>query len=216
MSQNNSVKENPHLFRKNNISPDIISRDTSTISGSNNVLHRGVVMNGRALGPGAGNTHFFDGKLASPDSSFMSLIEESTAKDIIENIDRASKITKNVKTRAFAELDTFIHQQKKYPVPHGSTRCLRAIANIHDVHGRTKTPGNQNYSPTDDLHACDLLYLLYEKIIEEKNEEYLKLILSQLDEMTTGLCAQGRANRLFQTYAMLRDDLTPTSKPLGN
>jgi len=180
------------------------------VSGNSPEVNSNVVRTNisSVLGVAAINTHFFDGKLALNDSSFMSLIEEHAAKDIKENITRAGQMEKLTKTEAFQELDKFIHSQKKYSVTPNSTKCLRVIISIHDISGRTN---NQNYSPSDKLHACDLLYLLYEKIVIDNNPEYLSLLLTQLDEMATGLCVQGKNNRLFQTYVMLRTDLSPTS-----
>lgn len=207
IENSNSVKEPPKPRKNYNPANDVIS-----IPGPGNVIHKGIVVQGRALGPGAENTHFFDGKLV--DSSFMSLIEEKAAEDIKENIVRAGNIEHDVKKKAFERLDQFIHTQKEFRVSPNATKCLRTIINIHDVRGRSSSGGNQNYSPSDNLHACDLLYLLYEKIVEENNKEYLNLLLTQLDEMATGMCPAGRSNRLFQTYVMLRDDLTPTSKPM--
>lgn len=205
IENSNSVKDSPSPQEKNS---------TISISGPKNTTHKGVVLYGRALGPGAENTHFFDGKLLN--NSFMSLIKEETAEDIQKNINRAGGISDDIKRETFKGLDEFIHSQKNFPVAPKATRCLRTIISCHDTYGRSTSGGNQNYSPPDKLHACDLLYLLYEKIVEEDNKEYLNLTLSQLEDMETGLCPMGRCNRLFQTYVMLRDDLTTTSKPVEN
>jgi len=50
--------------------------------------------------------------------------------------------------------------------------------------------------------------------MSEEEPEYMRLMLEQLDEMMTGSCSIGRTTRLFQALVMLRDDLTPTSKPV--
>jgi hypothetical protein len=156
------------------------------------------------------NTHFFDGKLGEK-GSFISSIRSSAALDIKKNIERAGMVSKQTKSDCFLKLYEFVHKQTTYPVTSNATKCLKIIISIHNNCGRTTTPNNQNYSPSDNLHACDLLYLIYEKIVEDNNSEYLSLLLSQLDEMASGLCVQGKNNRLFQTLVMLRTDLTPTS-----
>jgi hypothetical protein len=163
------------------------------------------------LGAAALNTHFFDGHLGEK-GSFISSLEESTSRDIKENIERAGSVDKETKSECFLKLYKHIRTQTKFPVTVNADRCLKIIISIHEAYGRTKLPNNQNYSSSDDLHACDLLYLLYEKIVEENDPEYLSLMLSQLDEMASGLCVQGKNNRLFQTLIMLRTDLTSTSK----
>lgn len=160
------------------------------------------------LGPGATNTHFFDGKLTN---SFYSMLSECTRTKIQEELDRSSKIDKEEKSKAFRKLEEFVKTLPSNQVTPNAKRCLRVIVQTHDIHGHSAVPGNQNYSHSDKLFACDLLYLLCEKIIEENSSEHLNLTLSQLDEMASGLCSQGRCNRLFQIYVMLRDDLTPTS-----
>jgi hypothetical protein len=170
-----------------------------------------TVLSKPVLGAAALNTHFFDGQLGEK-GSFISSLEEATSRDIKENMERAGAIDKQTKSECFIKLYEYIRTQNKFPVTGNADRCLKIIISIHDSYGRTKLSNNQNYSPSDDLHACDLLYLLYEKIVEEKDPEYLSLMLSQLDEMASGLCVQGKNNRLFQTLIMLRTDLTHTSK----
>ena len=88
--------------------------------------------------------------------------------------------------------------------------CLKAIMDSHEANGRNPG-GNPNFDPANNLFACDLLYLLCEKILYDGCEEHIKLLLTQLDEMATGLCPQGRTTRLFQILIMLKKDLTPTS-----
>ena len=193
-----------------NIPASTVHQQKSAV-GSSAIQHREVI-SGSVLGATAINTHFFDGKLASPNSSFLSLIEGDAARDIKENIDRVSQVDRIVKSEAFRKLDEFIHSQTKYSITPNATRCLRTIISTHRIHGRV--PGNPNHSPSDNLHSCDLLYLLYEEIVEKNSSEHLNLLLTQLDDMATGMCQNGRTNRLFQTIVMLRNDLSVTSKPV--
>lgn len=167
-----------------------------------------LLTSGQAVGVSGLNTHYFDGKF----TSFLSLIEPKTSEKISLEIIRASKVEKEEKHKLFLDLENKILSLPSEVVTNHAKHCLRTIINTHEMLGRGNIPSNPNYSESDKLFACDLLFLLSEKIVLEGNEEYLNLLVSQLDEMITGLCPQGRVNRLFQTYVMLRDDLTETSK----
>jgi hypothetical protein len=165
-----------------------------------------------ALGKGAVNTHFFDRKLPSFTSTIM---VESVAREIEDNISRAALVSKEDKIQCFSRLEEEVRiysLAKKGNIPPHSLKYLRVIISTHAKFGRVMSHGN--YDPINKLHACDLLYLLYEKIMNEEGTEYMRLTLEQLDEMSTGNCSQGRTARLFQALVMLRDDLTPTSKPI--
>lgn len=166
-----------------------------------------------ALGQSAVNTHFFDGKLPS----FTSTIDNNVAREIESDISRAALVSKGDKTECFYQLEEKVRNYsllKNGNIPPHSLKYLRVIISTHEKHGRVASPGNGNYDSANRLHACDLLYLLYEKIMSEEEPEYLNLTLEQLDEMATGPCPMGRTTRLFQTLIMLRTDLTPTSKPV--
>jgi len=170
--------------------------------------------NQRVLGSHSVNTHFFDGKLPSFTSS---LIDDKVAREIESDISRAALISKEDKIQYFHKLEEKVRSYtltKKGNIPPHSTRHLRLIISTHERCGKLATSSNGNYDPANKLHACDLLYLLYEKIMSEEEPEYMRLMLEQLDEMVTGSCAIGRCCRLFQALVMLRDDLTPTSKPV--
>jgi len=203
--------ENINSANGNLISSIVITEDELPIG--DEIFQRTIIIPEKevVLGVEALNTHFFDGKLQT---SFMDSIEMDAAQSIKEDIIRASNITKEEKSKAFLELEELIQNQTKFPVTSSAFACLRILISTHNSHGRLESPSNQNYSSTDKLHACDLLYLLYEKIVIENNFEYLNLLLSQLNEMYMGLCNQGRVIRLFQTFALLRNDLTLTSGPM--
>jgi len=161
----------------------------------------------RALGRSAINTHFFDGKLPA----FTSTISDgSVARKIENDILRASLVSKEDKIQCFSQLEEKVknYALAKGSIPPHSLRYLRAIISTHSSSGKAN---NGNYDSTNNLHACDLLYLLYEKIMNEEESECMRLMLEQLDEMSTGDCSQGRCCRLFQALVMLRTDLTPTS-----
>lgn len=142
-------------------------------------------MNIPVLGKEALNTHFFDGKL-----------EEAIQEHLFKDIERVKHYTKE-KKNGFAYL-----QQKKGYTPAG-LRCLNAIIHTYEQCGR----GGENYDNINYLYACDLLYLVYEKIIKEESineNEYFNMLVVQLDEMTSGMCAQGRTIRLLQVLLMMK------------
>jgi len=155
---------------------------------------------GRVLGAGALNTHFFDGKMGA----MLKVIQPEIA--------RAHNIPQKEKLQAFDKLLAVLR-------PHAlmtpaALRCFDAVYRDTVSHPGQTHAANQNYDPVNKLHAEDLLYLLYEKVVEESSEEHAALLAVQLEEMATGLCPQGRTTRFLQVLIMLRDDLTPTSKPL--
>ena len=175
-----------------------------------NSPHQGVEC---ALGKHAINTHFFDGQLPSFTSSIN---DKHVAQEINDDILRAAQMSKEDKTECFQRLEEKIRNYSllNERIPPHSTKYLRLIISTHEKYGRIASPSNGNYDPANRLHACDLLYLLYEKIMSEEDSEYLKLTLEQLNEMSTGPCPMGKTTRLFQALIMLRTDLTPTSKPI--
>nr|QBK86274.1 MAG: uncharacterized protein LCMAC102_00690 [Marseillevirus LCMAC102] len=152
------------------------------------------------LGLGALNTHFFDGRM----SDMIVYLQE--------DITRAAQISKDEKTKAFGDLAQCIKNCDSPFKSQNSLVCFDTIVCSHSFYGRLTAPINRNYDSANNLHACDLLYLLYEKICIDDDTEYLTLLLTQLDEMVTGLCPQGRTTRLFQTLVMLKDNLP--SKPV--
>lgn len=162
------------------------------------VLHisntkKNVHIKSQVLGVAALNTHFFDGKIGDSISHIRT------------EIDRVREIPVSSKITAFGVLLEKIHTMRNIKLTPGALRCFNAIAS--DFNG--------NYDPANYLHADDLLYLLYEKIVCEDSYEHASLLAEQLDEMVSGMCPQGRTTRLLQILIMLKDDLTPTSKPRG-
>ena len=165
----------------------------------------------RVLGKHAINTHFFDGQLPLFTSSIN---DKHVAQGINNDILRAAQVSKEDKTECFQKLGEKVRDYsllKNGAIPAHSLKYLRLIISTHEKHGRIASPGNGNYDSANKLHACDLLYLLYEKIMNEEEPEHMRLMLEQLDEMSTGPCPAGRVTRLFQALIMLRTDLTPTS-----
>ncbi len=129
-------------------------------------------------------------------------------------IDRAHAVIKEKKLSAFKDLYTAI---KSHTLTTPNTLgCFKAIEQSTERFcGKTHSV-NQNYDTANLIHADDLLYLLYEKIVIEESVEHSSLLAIQLDEMISGLCPQGRTTRLLQVLVMLQDDLTPTSRTRVN
>jgi len=78
---------------------------------------------------------------------------------------------------------------------------LNVILNDYKNHGRNKN--SQNYDPSNNCYACELLMISLNIIFDENNSEeefreLLNLFLEQIDDMSTGLCPLGRIIRLVQ------------------
>ena len=142
------------------------------------------------LGPSSTNTHFFDGKL------------KELRGTISVDLDRAGSIGYDEKLRSFSTLFDCLRD-----LPGDGRSCFVAIVDSYESYGRSRSSVNQNYDSANDLYADDLLYLLYEKIVVLRSTEHSKLLITQLQEMSSGLCSQGRTTRLFQTLVMLKKKL---------
>ena len=125
------------------------------------------------------NTHFYDGKMAD----MIAYLQP--------DLDRAAAISKDEKIKAFQTIAGIVTEPPK------AVRCLKAIIREHTRVGR----GGKNFDKKNNLYACDLLFLIWEKI---EDTEHLELLKLQLVDMSTGLCPQGRTTRLFQTLIMLK------------
>ncbi len=214
MVVNRSIPINHQVAQKSNIqvltTPASVNNGSTTLPSQQNRTQRTEC----ALGSSAVNTHFFDGKLPSFASS---LNDVSVSQEIENDISRAALVSKESKTEYFHQLDEKVRNyalMKNGAIPTNSVKYLRLIISTHEKYGRITSPSNGNYDSANKLHACDLLYLLFEKIMSEEEPEHMRLMLEQLDEMSTGPCPAGKTTRLFQALVMLRTDLTPTSKPI--
>ena len=61
-------------------------------------------------------------------------------------------------------------------------------------------PQGPNYDPTNNLYAEDLVVMLAQKILHPcvDKTDFIDVLFLQFNEMTTGLCPQGRATRMYQ------------------
>ncbi len=128
------------------------------------------------------DTHFYDGRLNE--------LKQSILPDLL----RIGALSSEEKIKAFNVLRS-----------HLPATIHRNLNVIIDEFIRTGHAHNQNYDPTNDLYADDLLYLCCE-IAEEWDwdPQVLTMMGTQLLEMSGGFCAQGRTHRLFQVVWSLR------------
>lgn len=148
------------------------------------------------LGTKGINTHFYDGKLKNVMGPF------------IKDLERISKISCLQKTPMFIALLNKILSTKTTA---NTKIALNTLVKTHTQidHGDKCSIRNPNYDPKNNLHACDLLYLICEKIQNSDKEdslEYFNLLLTQLNDMMSGMCAQGRTTRLAQVLVMLEKE----------
>ena len=59
-----------------------------------------------------------------------------------------------------------------------------------------------NYDPTNKLSGDDLLYLVALRL-SRNYEDFLPMLIVQLEDLSTGSCPQGVSHRLFQ---ILKDE----------
>lgn len=135
------------------------------------------------LGAQGINTHHYDGILCN----LRHLIQS--------DLDRVANIEKST---AFEDLTKIVGSEN--PPPPAVT-WLNAIVQCYLTHGR----GGENYDSANNMYACDLLYIVYERIVrkDDMSPRYLEELILQLQDMQTGPCPQGRTTRLFQILVML-------------
>lgn len=138
------------------------------------------------------NAHFYDGHISYAIDFF---------KEELSIIQQKSKEEKNASLQILRELLV------KKGLTQKATMCLNSITSNINC--------KSNYDSKSKINAADLLYLIYEYIIKEidyenkitleeniNKSEYINLLIVQLDEMASGMCPQGRVNRLFQVLLL--------------
>lgn len=134
-------------------------------------------------------THTYDGKLKN-------------VKQVLQSdISRVSQISKREKLQAFVNLRLNLTLYKEFTPK--VKRCFDTIYNTFSQSGRVKT--SRNYDCTNDVYADDLLFLCYEKVFVEKDSDFARMLILQLEDMNTGLCPQGRTTRLLQILLIFKD-----------
>lgn len=118
------------------------------------------------------NTHYYDGKLENTIESYkdeMNLLIDCEEK-ILFSINYLSEVC----------------------IQKGCTQ--KSKLSLYKI----KNDRKGNIDNVNNLNAEILMYMIYKRIIDSDNDEYFELLNSQLDEMTSGLCPQGRCIRLLQ------------------
>jgi len=118
-------------------------------------------------------THFYDHKLSNDQLNNM--------------LQKIHLIPNDVKAAGFEEFKKKLEKRDSYTTQ--TKRNLEIV--LHDFQHQP----HKNYDHTNDLHADDLLYFLSELAL---SEDLMDLVNMQFEEMTGGLCPQGRTHRLYQ------------------
>lgn len=127
------------------------------------------------------NTHYYDGKLKDTISTFEDefnhIKNEVNNEKILFAIRYLNEvcIQKGCSSRAKQSLHKIIHDRS---------------GNIDSING---------------LNAEILLYIIYTRIIDSDNNDTFELLNTQLDEMMSGLCPQGRCIRLLQILKTIQN-----------
>lgn len=119
--------------------------------------------------------HYYDGKIVHNEM-------------LDRELDRVSRLATEEKKVAFSRLRELIANR--------SEPSLVSYDTI--VRDFTVQRGGPNYDTSNDLYACDLLYLCYEFIILKGNNDMLSELILQLNDMCNGMCNPGRTTRLYQ------------------
>jgi hypothetical protein len=128
------------------------------------------------------NTHFYDGQLGD------------RLREIEVHLQRACLIPKDRKLSAFDELDGMITKR-------GSARH-----NLHSVIQSYRHSTNANYDQSNRYDASDMLWLCYE-LIRTNRDDVLPILEMQLEDMSSGMCSQGRTHRLLQVVCPFQEFL---------
>lgn len=93
---------------------------------------------------------------------------------------------------------TFIRElQKRIPA-----ESIQAINNFQII-------SSQNvYDPSNKIYVFDLLYIVEDLCRKyEDCSDIIKVLVEQLEDMSTGLCPQGRTTRLYQIVFSFMEDV---------
>lgn len=116
------------------------------------------------------DVHNYDGKLVS---------------ELLPNLEIIKTLSLEEKKQKALQLLTTICFTRTF-----DAKALEYLTSMIDSMGT-----NQNFDPTNNLTADDLLCLCS---IYQENQEFLTDFELQLIDMATGFCPQGRTHRLYQ------------------
>jgi len=143
------------------------------------------------------NTHSYDGKLKIGSLPGISDVKQLSLDDKIkrglELVIAANKSC--IKTKP---------SKRNSDLNIGSYRKMKPIAILHlnrIVSGMGK---NENVDPTNMLVADDLICLCWSY---RENSDFMTCLETQLIDMRTGFCPQGRTHRLFQILLAFHESI---------
>lgn len=137
------------------------------------------------------DTHSYDGQLASRRREIEGMLAKAFAH------------TREEKLAMLAKLSGHLRSSLCFTPSSGAN--LTTI--IRDFEQNNAAP---NYDPTNNLFAIDLLWLCADlcfSTTKEVSDEVSMLINIQLDEMSSGMCPQGRTTRLMQVVSSFAEYL---------
>lgn len=123
--------------------------------------------------------HFFDGKV------------ETAVSWIMPDIVRVKNIDPEVKKYGISQL-----RERITAFPFQIPEAIQS----YDI--LSSSPDSSNTDPITNVNAYDLLYILYERVVLDGKEDCMDTLITQLSDMQTGMCVQGRVTRLLQVIVM--------------
>lgn len=134
------------------------------------------------------DTHYYD----------FNLINRKN--DLNYYLSKAEKVEKQQKISSFLLLRNELFKSSYFGV-----NAQRNFDIILNDYYHTKL----TYDNTNQLWVCDLLYICSKLVEKYKKEDidFLDLCAIQFDEMSSGMCVQGRTHRLFQIVSAYEEYL---------
>lgn len=123
--------------------------------------------------------HFFDGKV------------ETAVSWIMPDILRVKNIDPEVKRYGISQL-----RDRITSFPFQIPEAIQSFDVLSSSHAASNT------DPITNVNAYDLLYILYERVVLDGKEDCMDTLITQLSDMQTGMCVQGRVTRLLQVIVM--------------
>jgi hypothetical protein len=174
-----SILSTPSPNPQFSVDEDIILENATTQSPSSTLSNSEAIPYTPILCGPSLNIHFFDDKLSI------------AAEWIRPDINSLGVVSVEEKKTALSNLRNLI-TEFPFQIP-SSIEVFDIVSNIDD-------PANRD--PISGLYTHDLLYIIYTRIVNEQYEDCLDILITQLSDMKSGMCSQGRVTRLLQIVVM--------------
>lgn len=129
---------------------------------------------------------FVEEKTQTPQSKDISLETHHYDGKLLDMARKIQKAEIDDKMEMFQEFEQFVHS------PYfGKMK--------HDDYSRN----GANYDNTNNVDAVDILveiFKRYKTLSDEKKKDLLQILNSQIEDMVSGFCSQGRCTRLLQVF----------------